>query len=595
MNKHSFSKWGVILLVFALVFGMLPLGIFAPGAALAADFDGGNGRADSPYLISTAAQLDAVRDGLSLHYKLANDIDLTAYCAVGGAGWNGGEGWMSIGTSSSGFTGNFDGAGFAIKGIFIDRFSIEQGLFGYIGSGGTVKNLSMKDGSIKRGGYSVGGVAGMNSGTITNCYWNMGAYLDDGVGGGFGSFTGGGRTTEQMMQKATFSGWDFTNVWYINEGKGNPKLRALLNFGGGAGTEQEPYLIYTPAQLDAVRNALSMHYKLANDIDLTAYCAEGGAGWNGGEGWMPIGDFSGDFNGAGHVIRGIFINRWYDGGLFRDINAGGTLRNLGLASGSITGSGKVGSLASSNSGTIANCYNAAAVSGSSFYTGGIVGQNFAGGIIMSCYNLGSVSGRGYGYVGGLVGTSGSGSTLSNSYNVGKVSDGRDVGGLVGQGDRHAISNCYWNTDANVGSIGLEWTYFPSGDISSGKTLAQMCTAEFAEELNAGPDGEGKWAQNANKQRGLPYLGGVTPAEFNPAPVLKLGEGQPASLRVKKGSFATIALDSNYDPSNLIFTCGSTAVKVDASGNVIGLKAGIAIVVVRSIDGKTAVSIVVTVV
>jgi len=42
-------------------------------------FAGGNGTASSPYLISTPAQLDAVRDNLTAHYKMVNDIDLAKW------------------------------------------------------------------------------------------------------------------------------------------------------------------------------------------------------------------------------------------------------------------------------------------------------------------------------------------------------------------------------------------------------------------------------------------------------------------------------------------------------------------------------------
>ena len=50
-------------------------------------------------------------------------------------------------------------------------------------------------------------------------------------------------------------------------------------FGGGTGISGDPYKIEDAADLDAVRNNLSAYYELANDIDLTAYLASGGAGY----------------------------------------------------------------------------------------------------------------------------------------------------------------------------------------------------------------------------------------------------------------------------------------------------------------------------
>lgn len=78
-------------------------------------------------------------------------------------------------------------------------------------------------------------------------------------------------------------------------------------FTGGSGTKDDPYLVSTPDQLNAIRQGLDKHYKLANDIDLSAW----------GD-WMPIGGeelerhgdptpFTGSFDGAGHVIRGMTI------------------------------------------------------------------------------------------------------------------------------------------------------------------------------------------------------------------------------------------------------------------------------------------------
>ena len=80
-----------------------------------------------------------------------------------------------------------------------------------------------------------------------------------------------------------------------------------FSFAGGSGTKADPYLISTPDQLNAVRQGLDKHYKLANDIDLSAW----------GD-WMPIGGegvdrygialpFTGSFDGAGHVVSGMTI------------------------------------------------------------------------------------------------------------------------------------------------------------------------------------------------------------------------------------------------------------------------------------------------
>lgn len=73
-----------------------------------------------------------------------------------------------------------------------------------------------------------------------------------------------------------------------------------INFAGGTGTLDDPYQISTPEQLDAIRNNLSAHYILVNDIDLSSYTN-----------WSPIGSssrpFCGTFDGRHHTVYNLSI------------------------------------------------------------------------------------------------------------------------------------------------------------------------------------------------------------------------------------------------------------------------------------------------
>ena len=166
--------------------------------------------------------------------------------------------------------------------------------------------------------------------------------------------------------------------------------------------------------------------------------------WNGGAGWAPIGSFAATFEGNGHTITRLYINRAAPVGLFGRIGAGGQVRNVGMRQVSVTGSdrGDVGGLAGANWGSIVSSYLTGAVTGSGNYqsVGGLVGQNW--GIIVSSYTrpTRAVTGSGvYLGVGGLVGSNYWGSILS-SYSTGAVAgSGSDfvggdlaVGGLVGR-------------------------------------------------------------------------------------------------------------------------------------------------------------------
>ena len=60
------------------------------------------------------------------------------------------EGWMPIGTSSSPYTATFEGNGYTISSIFIDRPSTAlAGLFGVV-RGGTIRGLGLEDGAYNR-------------------------------------------------------------------------------------------------------------------------------------------------------------------------------------------------------------------------------------------------------------------------------------------------------------------------------------------------------------------------------------------------------------------------------------------------------------
>jgi len=101
------------------------------------------------------------------------NIDLSDY----GADYNDRKGWIPIVDYVSTvqpeypFSGNFDGNGFKISGLFINNDitpNFATGLFGYV-YGGTVKNLGVEVDIT--GGYRVGGVVGcVNNGSIENCY-----------------------------------------------------------------------------------------------------------------------------------------------------------------------------------------------------------------------------------------------------------------------------------------------------------------------------------------------------------------------------------------------------------------------------------------
>jgi len=207
------------------------------------------------------------------------------------------------------------------------------------------------------------------------------------------------------------------------------------NFGGGDGSWVSPLRVEDAADLDAVRLCMRCSYRLMGDIDLTEYLAPGNPGHHGGAGWLPIGEkeqrFIGDFDGAGHKITGLWIQReGMDGvGLF-GFTRDASIANLGvqLAPGGVRGRDFVGALTGNDDrSSIFHCHAAGSVSGH-VYVGGLVGVQFDG-VITGSHATGHVTGGSD--AGGLVGHHAGGS-IADSYATGNVTSYYAAGGLVGE-------------------------------------------------------------------------------------------------------------------------------------------------------------------
>jgi hypothetical protein len=153
----------------------------------AAGFSGsGSGTAGDPYIITTVEQLQAMENNLTAHYALGNDIDASSTVS-----WNGGAGFVPIGTDANRFTGSLDGRGYKIYNLYINRSGTDYvGLFGYVGSGGVVDNVGVENVNVV-GDNFVGGLAGVsNDGIISNCFTTGSILGNDYIGGIIGDSKG---------------------------------------------------------------------------------------------------------------------------------------------------------------------------------------------------------------------------------------------------------------------------------------------------------------------------------------------------------------------------------------------------------------------
>ena len=308
------------------------------------------------------------------------------------------------------------------------------------------------------------------------------------------------------------------------------------------GTEANPFQITTAAELSNIRSYLgstnaTKHFKLMNDIDLTSYLAQGGAGytlWN-TAGWLPVGTdvarFSGHFDGNNKTISGLKIDRPAntDMGFFGNVGVGAIIENtrVATAAGSyVKGWQTTGMLVGYNDGTIINCSATGSVRGQSDACGGLVGAVGGSGSLYRCfssgdvigaaYNVGGLAGQNYGiigncfsrasvtgqhYLGSLVGYQGAG-TIANCFGTGFIT-GSSYGGLLGNLVGGSVVNSYWD----IQTTGL--AYSQGSDASYGKTTAQMPTQstyvgwDFAGETANGTGDY--WSITSTDNSGYPFL------------------------------------------------------------------------------------------
>jgi len=217
-------------------------------------------------------------------------------------------------------------------------------------------------------------------------------------------------------------------------------IAAQAQYGGGTGTQNDPYLIRTAEQMNAIGTRSGdwyKHFQLRADIDLSEYT---------GTAYNIIGtdrenSFGGIFDGNDHTISNLSLrstHQWYTG-LFGCVS--GQIKNLGLIDPDIFAlGGRVGTLAGDlEQGSATNCYvKGVSISGDR-YVGGLVGST--SGRIVYCYSTGSVTGNSY--VGGLVGLV-SDATVNACYSKASVTGNLEVGGLAGMttNEESVISNCY---------------------------------------------------------------------------------------------------------------------------------------------------------
>ena len=319
--------------------------------------------------------------------------------------------------------------------------------------------------------------------------------------------------------------------------------------------------------LSAIGNNMSANYILENDLDATTdgYEELASPAANGGKGWKPIRGvnasqpeyFTGVFEGQGHGIKDLFINRpdEYRVGLFHYLNLAAAVRNVGLVNATVTGGERVGALAGQVAfGTVSNCYFTGTVAGN-VTVGGLVAGIWNAGTVTNCYGTGSVSGNTW--VGGLAGCINDG-TVSGSYCTGSATGSGSVGDLVGYIIKGTVTSCH----ATGGVTGVASVGGLVGGIDEGTITNSYCTGSVTGNVQVGGLVGGVWSAGVvtnchatGNVTGVSYVGGL------------VGHAENVT-----DSYATGSVTGSMEVGGLAGTAG-TITNCYATGNVIGTGSG----------------------
>lgn len=213
---------------------------------------------------------------------------------------------------------------------------------------------------------------------------------------------------------------------------------------------------------------LNASYKLVSDIDATDTKTWNPDNDGNFQGFLPIKDFNGSFDGNGYSISDLYIQNSKDSycGLFATIKEDALVKDLAIINASVSGS-SCGILAYENKGNISNVF----VSGILRATnnmGGLVAQNY--GSICSgaaVVTLGAPGDTVSIYAGGLVAIN-NGAKIDKSYAYAQInakakSTPNDIGGLAGYASRNSILRSYYLEGTGSNTNGTPLTPAQFGD------------------------------------------------------------------------------------------------------------------------------------
>ena len=305
---------------------------------------------------------------------------------------------------AGGFAGEIDAASsvnesYALGSVTAQGTNGAGAIGGFAGLNAGAITSVYSTGAVSGSIAGTGGLVGAGSGSVTTAYW------DTQTSGQSTSDGGVGLTTAQFFTASNLPGFSFgaapaTSGWVIVDADGG-----FNNAGGAAGATRPMLLSEASTTISNVHQLQLMGldpnatYTLAGAIDASATSGATASGLWTTAGFVPVGIdaitvFNGAFDGQGHTISGLSINRPNDQylGLFGYVGLTGVVKNV-TVTGSVSGSGVVGLIAGENDGTILNANasgTATGAAGGSGYVSLIAG--YETGTLTGGFAAGSVSG-----------------------------------------------------------------------------------------------------------------------------------------------------------------------------------------------------------
>jgi filamentous hemagglutinin family protein len=401
---------------------------FNPATATFLRVVGGDGATATPYQIADVYGLQGIASGTlqTSNVVLVNNID-----AIGTSRWNAGAGFVPIGTDGAGngwdgtaytvaglngFSGVFNGNGFVVSNLFINRSStVYQGLLGVLT--GSIGSLGLTNVNVT-GGADTGGLVGATGTTGGNINKSYAVGTVTGTAYYTGGLVGhqGSGTVSESYTMGTVSGLNNTGG-LVGASDGG----SIANSYSGATVSATGS--YVGGLIGTVGSgSIAASYATGNVSTTLA----GGSGYAGG----LIGYYvSASTINAVYATGKVTSSTQYSGGLIGYM-AAGALTN-GTASGAVSGTTYVGGIIGffASAGSVSTSSATGNVTATGNYAGGLIGVMSAG-LASSSTASGTV--KGVSALGGLVGSlSGAASIGASSASGAVTGTGTIIGGLVG--------------------------------------------------------------------------------------------------------------------------------------------------------------------